>query len=316
MVSKPTFDPNPISAISEKTAKAGYEQALKADGRPLVNRAIANTYPPGSIFKVVTASAYFDKLGKTPADKIASPPQLKLPLTTQTLSNFGGGTCGGDPITIEHALEVSCNTAFANIGLEVGADALQATAEGFGFNQPFDGFPLANVRSVFPPGIDKPQTAISAIGQFDVRVTPLQMALVAAGIANRGSVMRPYIVDEVLAPNLKVIERAAPKTLRAEPAVSERTAAMVSQMMQTVVRSGSGRRAQIPGVAVAGKTGTAQNAEGSAPHAWFIGFAPADDPQIAVAIFIEGGDTGSAEATGGVLAAPMAKAMMEAALRR
>jgi len=316
MVSKPTYDPNPITSISERTAKKGFADARETPGRALVNRTIADTFPPGSIFKVITSAAYFEQLDKTPDDLVESPPQLKLPLTTRFLRNFGGGTCGSDKITVEHALEISCNTAFANMGLQIGAARLRETAQGFGFNEPFDGFPLPTVPSVVEAGLDKPQTALSAIGQHEVRVTPLQMALVAAGIANRGVVMRPYLVDEVITKDRKVVESATPSRLRPEPAVSERTAELVSRIMQSVVRSGSGTRAQIPGVPVAGKTGTAQNAPGQPPHAWFIGFAPADDPQIAIAVFVEGGDGGSAEATGGVLAAPMAKAVMEAALGR
>jgi len=316
MVSKPTFDPNPISSIAIRTARAGFNEVRDAPGRPLVNRAIADTFPPGSIFKVITSAAYIEQLRKTPDDTVASPRQLKLPLSTDFLRNFGGGSCGGDKITLEHALEISCNTAFANLGLEIGAERLRETAQGFGFNEPFDGFPLPTVPSVVEAGLDKPQTALSAIGQHEVRATPMQMALVAAGIANRGEVMRPYLVAEVITKERKVVERATPRPLRDRPAVSEQTAEQVSRMMQTVVRSGSGTRAQIPGITVAGKTGTAQNAEGQPPHAWFIGFAPAEDPQIAVAIFVEGGDGGSDEATGGRLAAPMAKAVMEAALSR
>lgn len=316
MVSKPTFDPQPISSVDQRKARAGFTKAEKADGRPLISRAIADTYPPGSIFKVITSAAYFEQLNKTPSDEVDSPRQLKLPQTTTFLKNFAGGSCPADRISVAEALATSCNTAYANMGLDVGAEGLRETAEGFGFNEPFDGFPLPNARSVFPAGIDKPQTALSAIGQHEVRVTPLQMALVAAGVANRGVVMRPYIVDSIITTDLKTLDKAQPQPLRDKRAVSPRTAELLNEIMQGVVSDGSGRRAAIDGVKVAGKTGTAQNAEGKPPHAWFIGFAPADDPQIAVAIFIEGGDGGQQEATGGRLAAPMAKALMEAALKR
>ena len=284
-------------------------------GKPLVSKASADTFPPGSIFKVITAAAYFDKLHKTPADLVASPQRLKLPLTVKDeLANFGNASCGADKITVERALEISCNTAFAGMGLEIGGEALRATAEGFGFNEPFDNLPFQTVRSRFPSGINAPQTAQSAIGQFDVRVTPLQMAVVAAAVADGGVVMRPYVVDSVVTPDLRVVDRTVPQRLRDQPAVTAQTAAYLNQMMQKVVSSGSGVRAQIPGIAVAGKTGTAQNAEGKPPHAWFIGFAPANDPKIAVAVFVEGGDGGSAEATGGRVAAPIAQALMAAAL--
>jgi peptidoglycan glycosyltransferase len=314
MVSTPSFDPTKISSVSAKTAQAAWKEANAADGKPLISKATQDTFPPGSIFKVITASAYFEQLHKTPADLVESPRQFKLPLTNVTLDNFNKSSCGADKITVERALEISCNTAFAKMGLEVGGDALRATAEAFGFNQPFDGLSLPSVRSRFPEGIDAPQTALSAIGQFDVRVTPLQMAMVAGAIGNKGVVMRPYVVDSVISSDLVVVDRTTPAPLRDKPAVSEQTAGYVNQMMQKVVASGSGTRARIPGVAVAGKTGTAQNAEGKAPHAWFIGFAPATDPQIAVAVFVEGGDSGQNEATGGRIAAPIAQRLMAAAL--
>lgn len=316
MVNSPSYDPEPISSVSKKTADAGYRAALTAPGKPLVSKASADTFPPGSIFKIITAAAYLEQLHKTPADLVASPKTLHLPQTVKDeLTNFGNATCGADKITVERALEISCNTAFAKMGLEIGGEGLLATAEAFGFNEPFDTLPFQTVRSRFPSGINEPQTAQSAIGQFDVRATPLQMAVVAAAVANGGIVMRPYVVDSVITADLRVVDRTSPQRLREQPAVAPQTAAYLSQMMQTVVRSGSGMRAQIPGVAVAGKTGTAQNAVGKPPHAWFIGFAPANDPKIAVAVFVEGGDTGSSEATGGRVAAPIAQALMAAALQ-
>jgi penicillin-binding protein A len=314
MVSTPTFDPSAISSLSAKTAQGAYDAAIKAAGKPLLSKVTQDTYPPGSIFKVITAAAYFEQLRKTPADLVESPRTFKLPLTNVVMDNFNNSSCGGDKITVEHALEISCNTAFAKMGLEIGGEGLRATAEAFGFNDPLDGFALPSVRSEFPSGIDAPQTALSAIGQFDVRVTPLQMAMVAGAIGNRGVTMRPYVVDSVVTPDLRVVERTNPAPLRDTPAVSVQTAGYLSQMMQTVVEKGSGKRARIPGVAVAGKTGTAQNAEKKAPHAWFIGFAPANDPRIAVAVFVEGGDSGESEATGGRVAAPIAQKLMAAAL--
>lgn len=315
MVNSPSYDPEPISSVDEKVAKAGFAKARDASKKLLTSKASAETFPPGSIFKVITAAAYFEQLRKTPADLVDSPKTLPLPETrSDELNNFGNATCGADRITVERALEISCNTAFANMGLEVGGEAIRTTAEGFGFNEPFEGLPFQAVRSRFPAGINRPQTAQSAIGQFDVRVTPLQMAIVAGAIANGGVVMRPYVVDSIVTSDLRAVDRTEPTRLREQPAVSEQTAGYLSQMMQTVVRSGSGVAAQINGVAVAGKTGTAQNAAGKPPHAWFIGFAPANDPKVAVAVLVEGGDGGSAEATGGRIAAPIAQAVMAAAI--
>ena len=315
LVNSPSYDPESISSVSQAASKAGYQKALNEPGKPLVSKTTADTYPPGSIFKVITAAAYFEQLRKKPEDLVDSPKTLPLPETTSDkLNNFGNESCGADRITVERALEISCNTAFANMGLEMGGEAIRTTAEGFGFNEPFEGLPFQAVRSRFPAGINRPQTAQSSIGQFDVRATPLQMAVVAATIANGGVVMRPYVVDSIVTADLRGVDPTKPARLRQQPAVSAQTAGYLNQMMQTVVRSGSGVAAQIEGVAVAGKTGTAQNVKGAAPHAWFIGFAPANDPKIAVAVFVEGGDSGSAEATGGRIAAPIARAVMAAAL--
>ncbi|MEO6714182.1 MAG: penicillin-binding protein 2 [Mycobacteriales bacterium] len=316
MVNLPSYDPEPIASVVKKESDAGYQAALDAPGKPLVSKASAETYPPGSVFKVITAAAYFEQLRKTPTDLVPSPKELPLPLTKDVvLRNFGNATCGADQITVERALEISCNTAFANMGLDIGGDGLRATAEAFGFNEPVESLPFQTNRSRFPSGINAPQLAQSAIGQFDVRATPLQMASVAATIANGGIVMRPYVVDSIITSDLRTVRKTEPERLRKQPAVSPQTAVYLNQMMRTVVRTGSGVRAQVPGVEVAGKTGTAQNVQDQPPHAWFIGFAPADDPQIAIAVFIEGGDGGSAEATGGRVAAPVAQAIIAAALK-
>ena len=168
--------------------------------------------------------------------------------------------------------------------------------------------------SSIPPELDKPQLAQASIGQYDVRVTPLQMAMVAAGVANQGSVMKPYLVQSVIGSDLSVIESADPQEL--SRAVTPEVAAQLTRMMEAVVEDGSGDRARIDGVAVAGKTGTAQHGQGRKAHAWFISFAPADDPQIAVAVIAEDGGIRGSEAGGGAVAAPIAKRMMEARLDR
>jgi peptidoglycan glycosyltransferase len=207
----------------------------------------------------------------------------------------------------------SCNVAFGDIGMQLGDDALRAQAEKFGFNEAFE-VPMRSVPSRFPEELDEPQTAQAAIGQFDVRATPLQMAMVAAAVANRGVLMKPYLVQEVRAPDLSVLDTTRPRELGT--AVSPQTAASLAQMMTAVVDAGTGTNAQIPGVKVAGKTGTAQQGEGRKPHAWFVSFAPSDtDPKVAVAVVLEeGGD--APEVSGNQLAAPIAKAVMQAVLQR
>ena len=196
--------------------------------------------------------------------------------------------------------------------MDIGQDAIRETAEKFGFNEQ-QAVPHRVAASVFPTDIDSPGVALSSIGQKDVRSTPLQMAMLAATIANDGVPMQPYSVERVRDADLDVISETEPKAL--DRAVSTGTAATLNQMMQGVVERGSGTGAKISGVKVAGKTGTAQTTSEAAPHAWFVGFAPADDPQIAVAVIVEnGGDLGS-EGTGGAVAAPIGRAIMQAVIK-
>lgn len=314
LVSKPSYDPNVLASHDIPAVQAAWD-ALNADeGKPLANRALrGTTYPPGSTFKVVTAAAALEA-GATPDTAVPAPRELELPQTTSVLRNFGGAACAsGDTTTLADALRVSCNTAFGALGLELGADALREQAEAFGFGEHLD-VPMRVEESHFPDDPDAPQTALSAIGQYEVRVTPLQMAMVAAAVANDGVRMQPYLVQTVRNQDLEVVGSTEPTELGR--AVSPGTAAALRDMMVSVVADGTGRSARIDGVQVAGKTGTAETADDVPPHAWFTGFAPADDPQVAVAVVVEhGGDMGS-EATGGAVAAPVARAVMQAVLAR
>lgn len=312
MVSTPSFDPNLLAGHDTAVVNEAY-RALEADeDRPMVNRAIGgDTYPPGSTFKLVTAAAAIEA-GLDPDDEVFAPRELDLPLTSATVQNYGGSACdSGDTTTLKNALRISCNTAFAQIGMDLGADALRRQAEAFGFGEALR-VPMRVTPSTFPSDPDAPQTAISAIGQFEVRATPMQMAMVAAAIANDGVQMQPYLVERVRTADLAVVEEARPTELRRS--VSPATAEALTEMMVEVVRSGSGTAAQIGGVEVAGKTGTAQHAEGEDPHAWFTAFAPADDPQVAVAVVVERGGSLGSEATGGRVAAPIARAVLQAVI--
>ncbi len=314
LASSPSYDPNLLSSHDPKAIRSAYARLAKDPTGPLKNRAISETYPPGSLFKVVTAAAALGSGRYTPATRVPSPTRLKLPLTNRYLSNFGGESCGdGRTTTLADALRISCNTAFANVGLSVGAPALREQAEAFGINAGLQ-VPLAVARSRFPADPDAPQTALSAIGQYDVRLTPMQAAMIAAGVANGGVVMRPYLLQEVQTPDLATLDVAQPRELAR--ATSPEVADALTSMMKLVVEAGTGTRAQIDGVAVAGKTGTAQHAEGQAPHAWFIGFAPADHPRVAVAVLVEEGGGLGSDATGGRVAAPIARDVMAAVLRR
>jgi peptidoglycan glycosyltransferase len=313
MASAPTFDPSRLSSHDPADVRAYYDQLTNDPAQPLLNRAIASTYPPGSTFKVVTGAAALETGTITPDTQIPSPQELDLPQTNQPLRNFGGAACSGATSDLAEAMRVSCNTAFGQLGLDLPAGAMLEQAKAFGFDADDLEAPTRVAVSRYPDETNPPQAAQSAIGQFDVRATPLQMAMVAAGVANGGEVMRPFVVSEVQAPDLSRLSRTEPEVL--SRATSEQTAQVLAGTMELVVSDGSGTAAQIPGVRVAGKTGTAQQAAGRDPHVWFIGFAPADDPQVAVAVVLEDGGGLGARATGGRLAAPIARDVMRAVLQ-
>jgi penicillin-binding protein A len=309
----PTYDPNTLASHNQESVRQAWTE-LNADAdKPLLPRTYRERYPPGSSFKVVTTATALATGTATPAQPVY-PVLRELPLPNsggQTLANFGGGTCGGP---LPEALRISCNTAFAQLGMDLGAQKMSAGADAFGFNKvpPID-LPYG-AASNFPPASafarDQPGLAKSAIGQQDVAATPMQMALVAAGIANNGVIMTPHVLSEVRDAEGEVVQRYEPKPWLT--AVPPNVAQQTRDMMVGVVAGGSGTRAQIPGVAVAGKTGTAQTGLDKS-HVWFISFAPAEAPTIAVAVMLE--DQPSAtEATGGALAAPIAQAVMRAAL--
>ncbi|QAY64010.1 penicillin-binding protein 2 [Xylanimonas allomyrinae] len=317
MVSKPSFDPNVLAVHSTGQAGQAYQDLLNAEGNPLINRSISALYPPGSTFKLVGAAAAIES-GAFQADtQIAAPRTFRLPGTSTDLPNFGGEACSPtDQMSLHDAMVMSCNTAFASLAVEVGGDAMRTQAARFGFDDLFR-VPMRSAVSAFPAASDAftpDRVALSGIGQGDVTSTPLQMAMVSAAIANNGTLMQPHLVQTVRDPDLEVVEQTEPTKIR--DAVSPATADALTQMMVDTVETGTGTSARIPGVQVAGKTGTAQTAPGVAPHAWFTAFAPADNPKIAVAVIVENGGNLSSEATGGRLAAPMARAVIEAALNR
>jgi peptidoglycan glycosyltransferase len=315
LVSNPSFDPNRLASHDFDAVRQYYERLLEAEGNPMANRAISETLPPGSTFKLVTAAAALESGDYEPDSLVPGGAALDLPLTHNVLPNSGGGSCGGEQITLTQALEVSCNVAFGALGLELGDDALREQAEKFGFGSRYLRGLTGQAVSRFPEDPDAPQTAYSAIGQFDVAATPLQMALVTATIANNGQGMAPYIVDEVRAPDLSVLEKVPTEELP-ERAMSSDNARKLTQMMVEVVDQGTGATAQIPGIKVAGKTGTAQSAEDRPPYAWFVSFAPADDPEVAVAVLVQDAGVDRNTISGSGLAAPIAKAVMEAVVEQ
>jgi penicillin-binding protein A len=313
MVSHPTYDPAALATHNLQDSAAAWKSLNANTSRPLDNRAIAGRlYPPGSVFKLVTAAAALDSGKFTESSMIPGPASLDLPQTSVNLHNDFAGSCGGgDKVTLTRALQISCNTAFGWLGLNLGGQALREQATKFGFGQALR-VPMPVTPSVVPAQLDPPQTAQSAIGQYDVRVTPLQVAMVAAAIGNGGQVMQPHLVKAVRAPDLSVISQPGPVSLG--QAMTGDAAAQLTRMMQAVVNAGTGTEAQISGISVAGKTGTAQQGPGKPPHAWFTAFAPAANPRVAVAVVVEDGGRAGNEAYGGKIAAPIAKQVIEAVL--
>jgi peptidoglycan glycosyltransferase len=311
MVSNPTYDPNVLASHDLESVEDAWEQLISDESEPMFNRAIQEIYPPGSTFKLVTAAAALESGDYEPDTMVPGGVALDLPQTDNTLPNSGGGSCGGEQVTLTQALMVSCNVAFGALGLELGEDVLRDQAGAFGFGDRYLVGLGSQAVSLFSEDAAGPLVAYAAIGQHDVRATPLQMALVTATIANGGQGMVPYLVDEVRAPDLSVLEKTSPEEMP-ERAMSSTSASALTQMMVAVVDEGTGTPAQIPGISVAGKTGTAQRAEEESPYAWFVSFAPADNPEVAVAVIVEDAGVDRDAISGGGLAAPIARAVMEA----
>jgi peptidoglycan glycosyltransferase len=312
LVSVPSYDPNTLAPPDKSKVNRAYNKLDKDGNRPLLNRAIDTTYAPGSTFKVIMSAAFLsDDQNRDVNTGIQAPDVLPLPGTTIGLHNYHGESCGGQTTLID-ALVVSCNTAFAKIGIDLGYEKVSAQAAKFGIGQPFT-IPLGVQKSDIGPNEGEAALAQTSIGQRSNQMTPLQMAMVAAGIANHGTVMKPYLVNKIVGPEGDEIQNAQPEQL--DEAVTPDVAAKLTQMMTAVVQRGTGTPAQIPGVTVAGKTGTAETSPGKPSHAWFVSFAPAEDPKVAVAVFVESGSAGN-DATGGVVAAPVARDVMQAVLQQ
>ncbi len=312
MVSSPTFDPNRLASHDIGKVTDSYNQLNDDPTKPLLNRGIQTALPPGSTFKLVTAAAAIES-GKYDADSLVpGGAEFDLPQSTVNIPNHDGGNCGGDQITLTQALAVSCNVTFLSLADELGTEAMRKQAEAFGFNDRyFEDLPAQGI-SRYPSNLNAPQTAMSGIGQSDVVATPLQMAMVVSGIANGGELNRPYLVEEVQAPDYTTLDKTEADVL--QRAVSATTARELTDMMVATVQSGTASAAQIPGVAVAGKTGTAQSSDDRPPYAWFVSFAPADDPVVAVAVLVESSSYPREEIAGGRLGAPIAKSVMEAVI--
>ncbi len=315
MVTQPSYDPNQLASHDFSLVQQAWASLTADTNDPMLNRATQQTQPPGSTFKLVTAAAAVSTLNLNPTSLVQGGAELTFPNIDYTLPNAGGGNCGGDPITLEQALNVSCNVSFGSLAMQVGQGALAEQAAKFGFGEKFIDEIASNASRVTSEGTDleAPQLAQTGIGQYEVAATPLQIALVAAGIANDGVVMKPHIVETLRDPSLRILEEAGDGEEYSE-ALTPDQAAMLQQMMVSTVESGTASSGRIPGVVVGGKTGTAQRG-GDLPNlAWFTSFANVGDRKIAVAVMVE-----SAQATddisGGRIAGPIAKAVMESLIQ-
>ncbi|MET7763457.1 penicillin-binding protein 2 [Streptomyces sp. NPDC005393] len=314
LASTPSYDPSKIAGGSKSDEKAW--QALQPQNNtddPMLNRALRQTYPPGSTFKVVTAAAALENGKYSNIDApTESPLPWQLPLSSKNLENEGNIPC--ENATLRQALRYSCNTVFGKLGDDLGKEKMLEEAKKFGFNKEIL-TPVRTNASFYPEDMDKPSNAMSSIGQFDTRATPLQMAMVAAAVANDGKLMKPYMIDSLRAPNLNTVDQNDPEQM-SQPLTAD-NARKLQDMMETVVKEGTGTNARIPGVTVGGKTGTAQHgvANSKNPYAWFISYAKGDNGSpVAVAVVIEGSDTLRNDIAGGKLAAPIAKSVMKAVL--
>ncbi|WP_427167595.1 peptidoglycan D,D-transpeptidase FtsI family protein [Streptomyces sp. C1-1] len=313
VVSTPSYDPT--SLTDANTAGTAWKKLNADPDKPLTNRALRQPLPPGSTFKlVVAAAALEDGLYSSVDQRTDSPDPYTLPGTTRKLSNENpNAPC--ENASIRTALEYSCNNVFAKMAVKLGQDKVRAMAEKFGFDDDSQDVPVRAYTSVYPSDMNESSTALTGIGQYDVTATPLQMAMVSAAIANGGKLVSPHMVSQITDGGGDVLKNydddAGTKEI-----VSSSTAEQLQSAMQTVVEKGTGTNAQISGVTVGGKTGTAQHGENNSqtPYAWFTSYGKAGGKEVAVAVVVEQSNAARSEVSGNGLAAPVARAMMKAAL--
>lgn len=315
MVSKPSYDPNLVATQDLAAADASMNELIKVPGinlNPNVSGPTGELLAPGSVFKLVGTAAALSSGKYNKDSELPNPAELPFDGIEYRLPNYAGGNCyTRDTASFAFALQQSCNTPFASIALDLGRDAIAEQAAKFGFGQDMgDQLKLDYARgSTFPDDLDGPGLAQSVIGQKDVRATPLQVALMTAAIANDGVQMQPNLIKTLRSPDLRVIEEPQPKQLRTS--TTPDIANQITEWMVSAVSEGIANRAAVPGVQVAGKTGTAELGNGT-NNSWFTGFAPANNPQVGVTIVMEGVDI----TTGAQLTSPNAKRIFEAVLNK
>ncbi|MFD5710277.1 peptidoglycan D,D-transpeptidase FtsI family protein [Streptomyces pharetrae] len=314
VVSTPSYDPSEITTGDSQA----WTRLTKGEDKPMTNRALRQPLPPGSTFKlVVAAAALEDGLVSSVDERTDSPDPYPLPQSSKNLTNENpNAPCENASLRV--ALQYSCNNVFGKMAVDLGQDKVRAMAERFGFNDAEQDVPVRAYESVYPEDMDEAQTALSGIGQFDVTATPLQIAMVSAAIANGGKLVQPHMVSQITDHSGDVLEDYDDDPAGKE-IVSPETAEQLQSAMRTVVEAGTGTNAQFPGATVGGKTGTAQHGENNSrtPYAWFTSYAKSDtsDEEVAVAVVVEQSDAERSEVSGNGLAAPVAKAVMQAALK-
>ncbi len=313
MYSNPSYNPNLLASHNSVVVHKAWQQYQSNPEQPMLTRAYSRSYPPGSTFKIVTASGVYNYDPKLANLSVPVMTGLPLPGTTHILHNYDDEACGGK---IAQLFKVSCDSGFATLGLKLGAKRLYQEAESFGFNSvpPLD---LTDVAaSTFPPPSsfvnNLPMVAFSAIGQGNVSVTPLQTALDAAAIANKGVIMRPHVVEEIRNSQGQLVKYIKPKPWRRATSVA--TANAVKNLMVGVTHGGTATNVAIPGIDVAAKTGTAQTSPGHCCTNWLVAFAPAQNPQVVVSVVVPYQPGLPPNPTGSAVAGPIAKAMLVTAL--
>lgn len=311
MVSKPGFNANRVASHDSDKFRENYVELESNPANPLINKTISgDLYHPGSVFKLVVAAAALESGQYTASSTFDNPVSVQLPDSTSEVFNSSRKTCGPKAqVSLSYAMRFSCNVPFVELGLALGQDRIRAQAELFGFGKEIR-VPMLATPSVYPEEMDQAQLGLSSFGQFDVRVSPLQMALVSSAIANGGLMMQPNLIESVISPNLSVIQSTQPEVL-SQPITAETAEALKKMMVQSVSK-GVASNASVSGVKVAGKTGTAENGEGQRVTLWFTGFAPSVNPRVAIALVIEDGGGRDTGASGNATAAPVARSFFKA----
>lgn len=317
MASTPSYDPGPLASQSATTQQQAWAEYTEASPPVLTNRAIQEVYPPGSTFKLIDVAAALESGRYTPDSPLTAASSITLADTATQLQNFNGNQCGtGQTASLRDALQRSCNTAFAELAQQLGEEALRDQAEAFGIGTEDIAIPMGVVPSTIGDIESTAALQQTSIGQRDVALTPMQNAMVVAAIANGGRLMAPYLISEIQGQDLETLDTTAPDQLG--QAVSPGVAQTLTELMVNNENSYQGA-GKIRGVQIAAKTGTAEHGvdpKSTPPHVWYVAFAPAENPQVAVAVLVEsGGDRNNLAATGGAVAAPIGRAVIGAALR-